>query len=126
MNPGNLKYTETHEWVRLDEDLATVGITEYAESELGEKVFVEMPKVGTPVRKGDVFGAIESYKAVSDLVAPLSGEVAKINEEVARDPEIISQSPYDRGWIAIIRVANPRELDSLMSADDYETFLKEH
>lgn len=126
MNPKNLKYSETHEWVKVEDDMATVGISDYAQSELGEKVFVELPKLGASVSKDEVFGTIESYKAVSDLVAPVSGEVVKVNDAVVQDPELVSQNPYEEGWIVVLRMADPKELDELMTADQYDAFLKEH
>lgn len=126
MNPGNLKYSNTHEWVRPDGDVATLGITDYAQSELGEIVFVELPKVGAKCNKDDVLGTIESYKAVSDLMCPVSGEVVEVNSALADSPQQVNDSPYEDGWLVKLKLADPSELDGLMTAEQYEGVLKEH
>lgn len=126
MNPGNLKYSSTHEWVKAEGDVATIGITDYAQSELGEIVFVELPKVGSKVSNGDVFGTIESYKTVSDLVSPVSGEVVEVNSALASAPELVNDSAFEEGWTVKIKMTDPSELDSLMTAEQYEGVLKEH
>ena len=126
MNPGDLKYSSTHEWVKADGDVATIGITDYAQSELGEIVFVEVPKVGVKFAAGDVLGTIESYKTVSDLMCPVSGEVVEVNSDLVDSPQFVNESPYEQGWLIKLRMSDPGELDSLMSAEQYEGVLKEH
>ena len=125
MHPEDLKYSTMHEWVKAEDDLATVGITDHAQSELGDIVYLELPEVGTAVQKGDVFGTIESIKTVSDLVAPVSGEVVEVNEELPETPEMVNESPYSTGWIVIIKMDDPGELDDLLTADRYERFIQE-
>lgn len=125
MQPEELKYSSTHEWVKMEDHLATVGITDHAQSELGDVVYVELPDVGTTVEKGDVFGSIESVKTVSDLIAPVSGEVVQVNEELQKMPELVNESPYEAGWLIIISASDPSELDDLMSAEEYESFIQE-
>lgn len=126
MNPGNLKYSSTHEWANAEDGIATLGITDYAQSELGEIVFVEVPHVGSKFDKGDVFGTVESYKTVSDLVCPVSGEVVEVNSALAGSPQFVNESPYDQGWLVKLKMTDPSELDGLMSAEQYEGVLKEH
>lgn len=126
MNPGNLKYSSTHEWVKPEDGFATLGITDYAQSELGEIVFVELPKVGAKCDKGDVLGTIESYKTVSDLMCPVSGEVVEVNSTLADSPQFVNESPYEQGWLIKLKLSDPSELDGLMSAEQYEGVLKEH
>ncbi len=126
MNPGNLKYSETHEWVKTDGDVATIGITDYAQSELGEIVFVELPKIGAALTKGDVLGTIESYKTVSDLMCPVSGEVAEVNSALVDSPQSVNDSPYEEGWLVKVKMADPAETAGLMTAEQYEGVLKEH
>ncbi len=126
MNPGNLKYSETHEWVKSEGNTATIGITDYAQSELGEIVFVELPKVGAKFDKGDVFGTIESYKTVSDLMCPVSGEVVEVNSALADSPQFVNDSPYEQGWLVKLKMTDPTEAEALMSAEQYEGVLKEH
>lgn len=125
MHPEDLKYSTMHEWVKAEDDLATVGITDHAQSELGDIVYLELPEVGTAVQKGDVFGTIESIKTVSDLVAPVSGEIVEVNEELPETPEMVNESPYSTGWIVIIKMDDPGELDDLLTADRYERFIQE-
>ncbi len=126
MNPGNYKYSSTHEWVGAEGDVATLGITDYAQSELGEIVFVELPDVGISFDKGDVFGTVESYKTVSDLVIPVSGEVVEINSALVDAPELVNDSPYEKGWMIKVKMTNSGELDDLMTAEQYENAPKEH
>jgi len=123
--PEDLKYSATHEWVRAEDGLATVGITDYAQSELGDIVYLELPAVGTTVQRGDVFGTIESVKTVSDLLAPVSGEIVEINEELPEAPELANEEPYRAGWLAIIKMEPPGELEDMMNSDQYESFLQE-
>lgn len=124
MIPTNFKYTNEHEWVKVEGNVATIGITDYAAGELGDVVFVEMPKVGTKVQQMKPFGTIEAVKAISDLFSPVSGEIVEINSEVANEAAIINQDPYGHGWIIKIKCANMGELDALLSAADYEALLK--
>ena len=121
--PDNLKYTDEHEYLRLDGNTAIVGITAYAVDSLGDIVFVEIPEVGTEVTQNDSFGTVESVKAVSDLFAPISGTVTKSNTSLEDAPEILNDDPYDQGWLIEIEVSNPSELDKLMDAETYKGFV---
>jgi glycine cleavage system H protein len=120
--PEELQYTKTHEWVRREDDVATVGITEHAQDELGDVVFVELPEKGTSFGAGDAFGTVESVKAVSDLYAPVAGEVVEVNEALNDAPEKINEEPYGDGWIIRIRVSEEADL---LSAEEYEKVLEE-
>lgn len=126
MNPGSLRYSSTHEWVEPQGDVAKIGITDYAQSELGEIVFAELPKVGAKCDKGNLLGTIESYKTVSDLMCPVSGEVVEVNSALADSPQFVNESPYEQGWLIKLKLSDPSELDGLMSAEQYEDVLKEH
>jgi glycine cleavage system H protein len=125
-HPDNLRYTKTHEWVRADGDRATVGITDYAQLELGDIVYLDLPKTGRTLKQEDPFGAVESVKAVSDLYAPVSGEVAEVNESLPETPEEINGDPYERGWLLVIRMSNPGEVQGLMTAAQYGEFISSH
>jgi glycine cleavage system H protein len=118
--PADLRYTKEHEWAKLEGDKARVGITAFAQEQLGDVVFVELPKVGAKVTAMKTFGVVESVKAVSDLFAPLSGEVVEANTELTKKPETVNSDPYGQGWMIVIKLANPKEMDGLMSAADYE------
>ncbi len=118
--PADLRYTKEHEWAKLEGDKARVGITAFAQEQLGDVVFVELPKVGAKVTAMKTFGVVESVKAVSDLFAPLSGEVTEANTELTKKPETVNSDPYGQGWMIVIKLANPKEMDGLMSAADYE------
>lgn len=120
--PEELQYTKTHEWVRREDDVATVGITEHAQDELGDVVFIELPEKGATFGAGDAFGTVESVKAVSDLYAPVGGEVVEVNEALNDAPEKINEEPYGDGWIVSIRVSEEADL---LSAGDYEKLLEE-
>jgi glycine cleavage system H protein len=120
--PEELQYTKTHEWVRREEDVATVGITEHAQDELGDVVFIELPEKGASFGAGDAFGTVESVKAVSDLYAPVGGEVVEVNEALNDAPEKINEEPYGDGWIIRLRVS---EEGDLLSAGEYEKVLEE-
>ena len=120
--PEELQYTKTHEWVRREDDVATVGITEHAQDELGDVVFVELPERGASFGAGDAFGTVESVKAVSDLYAPVAGEVVEVNEALNDAPEKINEEPYGDGWIIRLRVSEEADL---LSAGDYEKLLEE-
>ncbi|HEX6774663.1 MAG TPA: glycine cleavage system protein GcvH [Methylomirabilota bacterium] len=118
--PADLRYTKEHEWAKLEGDKGRVGITAFAQEQLGDVVFVELPKVGAKVAAMKTFGVVESVKAVSDLFAPLSGEVVEANTELTKKPETVNSDPYGQGWMIVIKLANPKEMDGLMSAADYE------
>jgi glycine cleavage system H protein len=117
--PDNLRYVDTHEYVGLAGDVATIGISSFAVDQLGDIVFVELPEVGTTLTKGSTFGTIESVKAVEDLKAPISGEVVEVNAPIIDAPEQITEDPYTAGWLIKLKVADAGELDSTMSADKY-------
>jgi len=118
--PADLRYTKEHEWAKLEGDKARVGITAFAQEQLGDVVFVELPKVGAKVTAMKTFGVVESVKAVSDLYAPLSGDVVEINADLPKKPEVVNADPYGQGWMIVVKLANAKEWDSLMSAADYE------
>ena len=120
--PEELQYTKSHEWVRTEDDTATIGITDYAQEELGDIVFVELPEEGATFDAGDSFGTVESVKAVSDLYAPVGGEVVEVNEALNDNPEKINEDPYGDGWIVKLRVSDEGDL---LSASDYEQLLEE-
>lgn len=117
--PDDLYYSTTHEWLRVEGTRGTVGITDYAQSELGDVVFVELPEVGASFTAGQSFGVIESVKAVSDLYAPMDGSVVAINEEVVDHPELVNESPYELGWLVCLELASPDATDELMDAERY-------
>jgi len=121
--PADLKYTREHEWAKVEGDRARIGITAFAQEQLGDVVFVELPKVGAHVSAMKTFGVVESVKAVSDLYAPLSGEVIEANARLAKSPEVVNADPYGAGWMIVVKLADPKELDSLMSAADYEALI---
>ena len=123
--PDDLLYTEDHEWARVEGKLITVGVTQFAVEQLGDVTQVELPREGEVLKQRDVFGTVESVKAVSDLLAPVSGRVAKVNSPLVDSPEYVSEDPYDGGWMLQIELANAEELGKLMNAEAYETFLKE-
>ncbi len=123
--PEELKYTEEHEWVMVEEDLAVIGITDFAQDALGDVVFVELPEVGTEIDAGKAFGVVESVKAVSDIYAPISGTVEEINEDLLDAPEIINTSPYEDGWMIKIRMRDASDVDDLMDADAYQALIAE-
>ena len=123
--PEELKYTEEHEWVMVEEELAVIGISDFAQDALGDVVFVELPEVGTLLEAGKAFGVVESVKAVSDIYAPVSGTVEEINEDLLDTPEIINTSPYEDGWMIKIRMDDAAEADALMTADAYQKLIAE-
>jgi glycine cleavage system H protein len=122
--PAELRYTREHEWAKVDAKRARIGITHYAQDQLGDVVFVELPKVGAKVTQMQTFGVVESVKAVSDLFAPLSGVVAEVNQELTQQPERVNRDPYGTGWLIVVELSNPAEADKLMTAQQYEEFLK--
>lgn len=121
----DLKYTKEHEWVKLEGDVATMGITDYAQDQLSDIVFLELPDAGTGVEQMKAIGTIEAVKAVTDVYAPVSGEVVESNEAVKESPGVINQDPYGEGWMIKIKVSNSSEFDKLMSSEDYEKLLGE-
>jgi glycine cleavage system H protein len=121
--PDHLKYTNDHEWILIEAGVGTVGITEYAQGELGDIVFVDLPKVGRVVKKGESFGTIEAVKAVSDLYAPVSGEVVGVNEELEKRSEIVNKDPYQTGWMIKLKVSSQEELGSLLDAQKYRALV---
>jgi glycine cleavage system H protein len=125
MVPGDLRYTKDHEWVRVDGDEATVGITEYAAHSLGDIVFVELPAVGRSLSQHATFGVVESVKAVSDLFAPISGEVVAANAALGNEPELVNSDPYGEGWMLRVKVADAGQLDGLLDAAAYEQLTAE-
>ena len=120
--PSDLKYTRSDEWVRLEGDTVTIGITDYAQHELGELVFIELPEVGQKLSPGVSFGVVESVKAVAELNAPVAGEVTQINENLEAEPAQINEAAFEDGWIVKARIENPAALDELMSAEQYKTY----
>ena len=120
----DLKYTEEHEWIKVEGDTATIGITSYAADELGEIVFAELPEVGDSIAQMDEFGSIESVKTLSSLYLPLSGEITAINEDVPENPGTINDSPFDDGWLVKVKIEDTNEVDDLMTAEEYEAFLE--
>jgi glycine cleavage system H protein len=121
--PANYRYTDQHEWVDVKGDVATIGITDYAQQELGDVVFVELPKPGTKITAGKSFGNVESVKAVSDIFAPVSGEVVEANADLHNAPEKINSDPHGAAWLIKVRLANPAEVKSLMDAAAYQAFI---
>ena len=127
--PDDLLYTKDHEWARVenkgDQKLVTIGISRFAIDQLGDVTQVELPKEGESLKQAEVFGSVESVKAVSDLFAPLSGKIVKVNSPLSDSPEYVNEDPYDEGWMIQIALANPKELESLMDAEAYQVFLRE-
>ena len=121
--PADLRYTKEHEWAKLEGDKARVGITAFAQEQLGDVVFVELPKVGAKITAMKTFGVVESVKAVSDLFAPLSGEVVEVNAELPKAPEVVNADPYGKGWMIVIKLSNAKEWEGLMPAGDYEKLI---
>jgi glycine cleavage system H protein len=118
--PADLKYTPDHEWIKVDGDIATIGITDFAQGELGDIVYVEIETEGDTLEKGDVFGTVEAVKTVSDLFMPLKGEVIEVNSNIESTPESVNDSPYENGWMIKVKIADASELESLLSAEAYE------
>lgn len=123
--PEDLGYTKDHEWVRVKGDTAVVGITDHAQHQLGDVVYVELPKVGDKFDAAEPFGSVESVKAVSEVYMPLSGTVREVNESLSETPEKVNQDPYGEGWMVVITLDNPSEVDALLSAAEYEDYIKE-
>ena len=123
--PNELLYTKDHEWARIEGGVATVGVTRFAVDQLGDVTQVDLPKEGETVKQGEVFGTVESVKAVSDLFAPVSGKVVKVNSPLTESPEFVNEEPYDEGWMIQIELSKPEETKDLMAADAYQEFLRE-
>lgn len=120
----HLQFTEEHEWIRIDGESGLVGITEFAQEELGDVTFVELPEIGLFLDRGDVIGVVESVKAASDIFAPLSGEILEINAAVEDGPELVNSDPYGEGWLVRLRIKNPEEVQSLLSSEEYGRLIK--
>lgn len=125
MYPDNYQYTNDHEWVLREGDVAKIGITQHAQDQLGDIVYVQLPEVQTEYEQGDEFGSVESVKAVAEVFMPVSGEVIEINEDLEENPEKVNESPHEDGWLIKVRLSNPSELEGLMSAEQYATFVEE-
>ena len=123
--PLNLKYTKDHEWVLIENDIATIGITNFAQGELGDIVYVEVDTVGEKFDAEEVFGSVEAVKTVSDLFLPLTGEIIEFNELLESEPEKVNDDPYGEGWMIKVKISDPSEIDNLMSAEDYKTMIGE-
>jgi len=120
---SELKYTKDHEWVRIENNIATVGITDYAQSELGDIVYVEIETLDESLKKEEVFGSVEAVKTVSDLFLPISGKIIEINQSIEDNPEVINEDPYERGWIVKIQVDNPDEMNELLDSESYKELI---
>lgn len=123
--PEELKYSKEHEWVKVESDTVTIGITEYAQGELGDIVFVELPETEDDIEEGESFGSVESVKTVSELYAPVSGSVVEINEELEDSPEFVNESPYEKAWMVKVKLNDESQLDDLLSADQYKEMIGE-
>lgn len=121
--PNNFKYTKEHEWVSVEADAGTIGITDHAQEELGDIVFVNLPKVGSKTEKGQSFGSVESVKAVSDIYSPVSGEVTAINDLLSTSPEKLNEDPHGAAWLIKLKLSAPAEINDLLSADDYQKYI---
>lgn len=121
--PSDLKYTKDHEWVRIEGDLAVVGITDFAQKELGDIVYVEVETEGETLEQEEVFGTVEAVKTVSDLFLPLSGEIVEFNTDLEQNPEVVNADPYGAGWMVKVRLSNPSEIESLLSVEDYKELI---
>jgi glycine cleavage system H protein len=122
--PEELKYTDEHEWAKVEDELVVIGITDYAQDALGEIVYIELPSEGDEITKGDSFGGVESTKSVSDLYAPISGEVVEVNESLLDSPETINEDPYGDGWLIKVRIHDSDEFDELMDSEQYSEFIE--
>ena len=121
--PENLKYTKDHEWIKIDGDVATVGVSDFAQSELGDIVYVEVETIDEDLDQEEVFGTVEAVKTVSDLFMPVSGKIIEFNETLEDEPELVNENPYDEGWIIKIKMSNPEEADNLLSSEDYKAHI---
>ena len=125
MYPENFRYSKEHEWVSAEGDMATIGITHHAQSELGDIVYVDLPRVGTTVARGKTLGSVESVKAVSDVYSPVSGEIVEVNEMLTSSPEKLNEDPHGTAWLVKLRLSAPNELLNLLSSPDYQTYIGE-
>ena len=123
--PEELKYTEEHEWVKVEGDIAIVGITDFAQNELSDIVYVELPEVGKNIKKGDVIATVEAVKTVADVYSPVSGEIIEVNEKLKDEPSIINNDPYGEGWIAKVKMENPEEISALLDHEAYTKLIEE-
>jgi glycine cleavage system H protein len=121
--PSELKYTKDHEWIKIDGDIATIGITDFAQGELGDIVYVEVETIGETLDQEEVFGTVEAVKTVSDLFMPVSGEILELNEELANTPEVVNQDPYGKGWMIKVKLTNPSQVEGLLSAEAYSSLV---
>ncbi|AIG30864.1 glycine cleavage system protein GcvH [Flavobacterium psychrophilum] len=121
--PANLKYTKDHEWISIDGDIATIGITDFAQKELGDIVYVEVETLDQTLAQDEVFGTVEAVKTVSDLFLPLSGEIIEFNESLEVTPEVVNADPYGKAWMIKVRISNPSEIENLLSSDDYKNLI---
>ena len=121
--PADLRYSQEHEWVRVEDGVGTVGVTDYAQDQLGDIVYLDLPAIGTNVVQFEKLGEIESVKAVSDLYAPISGEVSEVNQRAIESPEMVNQEPFEGGWLLRVRLSNAAELDNLLTAAEYDAFI---
>jgi glycine cleavage system H protein len=124
MYPREFRYTKEHEWIRVDEEIGTIGITDYAQKELGDIVYVELPKPGEHVAANQSFGTVESVKAVSEIYCPVSGEVTAVNAKLQNNPEMLNSDPHGEAWLIRVRLSNYSEIEKLMSADEYESYIQ--
>ena len=125
MYPPELLYTKDHEWIRMDESIGTIGITDYAQKELGDVVFVELPKAGDHVAAAESFGTVESVKAVSEIYSPVTGEVTAVNGKLQNNPELVNSDPHGEAWLIRVQLADRSEIDKLMTADEYEAYIQQ-
>ncbi|MFZ8331142.1 glycine cleavage system protein GcvH [Staphylococcus aureus] len=123
--PNELKYSKEHEWVKVEVNVATIGITEYAQSELGDIVFVELPETDDEINEGDTFGSVESVKTVSELYAPISGKVVEVNEELEDSPEFVNESPYEKAWMVKVEISDESQIEALLTAEKYSKMIGE-
>lgn len=123
--PNELKYSKEHEWVKVEGNVATIGITEYAQSELGDIVFVELPEIDDEINEGDTFGSVESVKTVSELYAPISGKVVEVNEELEDSPEFVNESPYEKAWMVKVEISDESQIEALFTAEKYSEMIGE-
>ncbi|HEH3602887.1 TPA: glycine cleavage system protein GcvH [Staphylococcus aureus] len=123
--PNELKYSKEHEWVKVEGNVATIGITEYAQSELGDIVFVELPETDDEINEGDTFGSVESVKTVSELYAPISGKVVEVNEELEDSPEFVNEFPYEKAWMVKVEISDESQLEALLTAEKYSEMIGE-
>jgi glycine cleavage system H protein len=121
--PSELKYTKDHEWIKIDGDIATIGITDFAQGELGDIVYVEVETIGETLDQEEVFGTVEAVKTVSDLFMPVSGEILELNEELANTPEVVNQDPYGKGWMIKVKLTDPSQVEGLLSSEAYSSLV---